>query len=88
MISVSPKEAGYVRNPSQCPECGSNDLYSQGGINARGGYGADLLPGASGVFSTAKMRAVVCKGCGLVRFYADADALKRIGRDHGWNKVQ
>lgn len=62
---------------SECPECNSRDLYSHGGVSARGGYGPDLLPGTSGVFSTAKMRAVVCKGCGLVRFYASTETIVR-----------
>lgn len=74
-----------MRNESACPECGSRDLHSHGGIAARGGYGPDLLPGLGTLFNSAKMRAVVCKGCGLVRFYATGDALKRVNRDNGWS---
>lgn len=81
------KETHRMRSASACPECDSTDLYSHGGISARGGYGPDLLPGTSGMFSNAKMRAVVCKNCGLVRYYAGTEALKRIGREEGWNKL-
>lgn len=70
-----------------CPECGSNNLYTQGGIAARGGYGPDLLPGASGMLVSAKMRVVVCKGCGLMRFYASPDALKRVTKENDWSPL-
>lgn len=72
---------------ANCPECGSPNLYVHGGINAKGGYGPDLLPGTSGVFTSAKMRAVVCKDCGLMRFYAAKEALARIGNDRGWHRL-
>ena len=76
-----------MHEEKSCPECGSNDLYSHGGIDVRGGYGPDLLPGTSGVFVGAKMRAVVCKNCGLVRYYASTEALSKITRQNGWNKL-
>jgi predicted nucleic-acid-binding Zn-ribbon protein len=70
----------------QCPECGSGELFVHGGIQARGGYGPDLLPGTSKLFSPAQMKAVVCKGCGLVRFYAGHDTLARVGTQTGWHR--
>ena len=72
---------------SICPECRGDNLYTHGGISARGGYGPDLLPGASGVFASAKMRSVVCRDCGLVRFYASDEALARITPANGWRKL-
>jgi len=73
---------------STCPECHGDNLYAHGGVNARGGYGPDLLPGASGVFASAKMRSVVCRDCGLVRFYAGNEALARITPENGWRKTR
>ncbi len=70
-----------------CPECKGTNLYAQSGINARGGYGPDLLPGAGSLFSSAKMRSVVCHDCGLVRFYASDEALARITPANGWRKL-
>ena len=64
-----------MSSSKQCPECESTHLYVHGDISARGGYGPDLLPGTSGVFTNAKMKAIVCKDCGLVRFYAQRDTL-------------
>ena len=70
-----------------CPECGGTDLYVHGDISARGGYGPDLLPGTSGVFTTARMKAIVCKDCGLVRFYAQRETLARLSSDKGWQRL-
>ena len=43
---------------------------------------------ASGVFASAKMRSVVCRDCGLVRFYAGNEALARITPENGWRKTR
>ena len=61
--------------------------YIHGDISARGGYGPDLLPGTSGVFTNAKMKAIVCKDCGLVRFYAQRDTLAKLSSDKGWQRL-
>lgn len=71
----------------RCPECDSTDLHVHGDVAAKGGYGPDLLPGASGIFVYAKMRAIVCRGCGLIRLYASQDALRKIDGDHGWQRL-
>jgi predicted nucleic-acid-binding Zn-ribbon protein len=70
-----------------CPDCGGTNLYASREISARGGYGPDLLPGASLWLRSAKMKTVVCKDCGLIRFYAVEDTLGRIHRDTGWERV-
>lgn len=70
-----------------CPECDGTNLHVHGGIAAKGGYGPDLLPGTSGIFTSAKMKAVVCKDCGLVRFYASQEALARITSDRDWQRL-
>lgn len=71
-----------------CPECHGDNLYTHGGISARGGYGPDLLPGAGGIFASAKMRSIVCRDCGLIRFYAGNEALERITPENGWRKTR
>jgi predicted nucleic-acid-binding Zn-ribbon protein len=71
-----------------CPECGSSEIFARGGINARGGYGPDLLPGTAKLFARGKMRALVCKGCGLIRFYAERETLSRINPERGWERVR
>jgi predicted nucleic-acid-binding Zn-ribbon protein len=74
-------------NMKECPECGSGELYVHGGILARGGYGPDLLPGTSKLLSPAQLKCVVCKSCGLVRYYAGQEALARVGTQTGWHRA-
>ncbi len=74
-------------NQKSCPECGSHDLLMHGDIPARGGYGPDLLPGAGSVFTSPKMRAVVCKDCGLIHYYATQETLQKIVEKGQWNRL-
>ena len=76
-----------MSSSKQCPECESTHLHVHGDISARGGYGPDLLPGTSGVFTNAKMKAIVCKDCGLVRFFAQRDTLAKLSSDKGWQRL-
>lgn len=70
-----------------CPECSGTDLFARSDVVVRGGYGPDLLPGTSGVFSSAKVTAVVCKGCGLMRYYASRESLAKINAKNGWHRL-
>ena len=52
---------------AKCPDCGGFDLYrSKQNTPANGLFGAVLLPHSS----PGRFRVVVCKDCGLTRFYA------------------
>ena len=71
-----------------CPECQGTNLMTHGGISARGGYGPDLLPGTGGIFTSPKLRAVVCKDCGLLRYFVGHDTLQQVNTDNGWYQLQ
>ena len=70
-----------------CPECGGANLFSQDGISVRGGYGPDLLPGAGSLFVSAKVKAVVCVDCGLVRYFASQNDLRKIADSDKWRRL-
>lgn len=70
-----------------CPECSGTNLYSQSDISVRGGYGPDLLPGAGSLFVSAKVKAVVCADCGLIRYYASPDALRKMAGSEKWKRL-
>ncbi len=76
-----------MASQKSCPECGSNDLLTHSDISARGGYGPDLLPGSSGLFTSPKLRAVVCKDCGLIRYYAAKETLQKLIEKGQWNRL-
>lgn len=71
-----------------CPECGGSELMTRDGISVRGGYGPDLLPGPGRWFSGPTVTAVVCKRCGLVRYFADKDTLAGITTEKGWQRLR
>jgi hypothetical protein len=70
-----------------CPECRGTNLFAYDDIRAQGVYGPDLLPRTGGVLTPAKMKAVVCKDCGLVRFYASQETLAGINSGNGWQRL-
>jgi predicted nucleic-acid-binding Zn-ribbon protein len=71
----------------KCSSCGSEDLHRTQGVNARGGYGPDLLPGLGGFWSGAKIEVVVCANCGLTQLYADEKARTQLASSNKWSKV-
>jgi len=75
-----------MSNRKNCPECESTNLFVHGDVNTKGGYGPDLLPGTSGVFIPSKMKTVVCKDCGLIRFYASQETLAKVSTNRGWQR--
>jgi predicted nucleic-acid-binding Zn-ribbon protein len=76
-----------VPKTTTCPECGHSNLYSSGDVSAGGGYAPNHLPGLGTFFSAAQFTVVVCKDCGLTRFFAAAEALSKIPQSDKWRKV-
>lgn len=67
----------------RCPDCGGSDLYrSAQNTSANGLGGPFLLPH----LSPGRFRVVVCKDCGLTRFYASTVDIQTLPRD-GWEHV-
>ena len=72
---------------SSCPECGQSNLYSSSEVSAGGGYAPNYLPGLGSFFSVAKFTLVVCKDCGLSRFFASSEALGKLSESDKWHKL-
>ena len=72
--------------PRPCPECGGNDLWMTL-TNARGWRGPDLLPGLGGLLRPTPMHVVLCRECGLVRFFATQSAMDRVRSSKEWGTV-
>ena len=70
-----------------CPECGNKRLYATDGVSAGGGYAPNHLPGLGTFFSAAKFTVVVCKDCGLTRFFASASARDKLDSSNTWRKL-
>jgi predicted nucleic-acid-binding Zn-ribbon protein len=76
-----------VQSKSSCPECGNSNLYKSDEISAGGNYAPNYLPGLGYFFSSAKFTLIVCKDCGLTRFFATPDALGKLPESNKWRKV-
>lgn len=72
---------------SPCPTCGSSNLYKSKSVSAGGGYAPDYLPGLGGLFSASKFHLVLCKGCGLTRFFAEPEAIAKVSNSSKWTRV-
>jgi predicted nucleic-acid-binding Zn-ribbon protein len=72
---------------STCPNCGSGDLFRSREVSAGGGYAPNYLPGLGGFFGAERFVVVVCRDCGLSRFFARRQARERLRDAKKWTRV-
>jgi predicted Zn-ribbon and HTH transcriptional regulator len=72
---------------SKCPNCGGNNLYMTKYSISGGKHGAEYLPGLGSFFHHAGFYPCVCRDCGLVRFFAEDDALPKLEKADQWQKL-
>lgn len=73
---------------SPCPNCGGSNLYRSKPVSAGGGHAPNYLPGLGGFFRAESFRLVMCRDCGLTRFFASPEAAKKLADAKGWERVQ
>lgn len=76
-----------MHKTSSCPECGNSNLYASSDVSAGGGYSPNYLPGLGMFLSSATFTIIVCKDCGLTRFFASSGALSKLSECNKWSKV-
>jgi transcriptional regulator with XRE-family HTH domain len=70
-----------------CPECNSKEVYQYKGEVETATISGELLPKlGSTVFSSAKVRPVVCAECGNLRLYASKDAVEKMKTSRQWRQ--
>lgn len=72
---------------SPCPHCQGTTLYMTERLSAGGGYAPNYLPGLAGLWKSAKFDVVVCRSCGLTRWFARPEARQRLGEVGRWKRV-
>ncbi len=72
---------------SHCTNCGSRNQYQSEPVSAGGGHAPNYLPGLGGYFKAEKFRIVICRQCGLTRFFAREEALEKLGQSEKWRAV-
>jgi predicted nucleic-acid-binding Zn-ribbon protein len=70
-----------------CPNCGGNQLYQSDPVSAGGGHAPDYLPGLGSFLRAEKFTLVLCRDCGLARFFARPEALPKLGDASKWHRV-
>jgi len=70
-----------------CPNCGGNQLYKSPPVKSGGGSGPESLPQLGGIFHSARFEVVVCRDCGLTRFFASQDARSKLPSATKWRPV-
>ena len=71
---------------SECPDCGGRNLYETK-VSAGGGYSPNYLPGLGSVWGSAKFRVVLCRDCGLTRWFAPEEARRKVSDSKKWTRV-
>jgi len=77
-----------VARISPCPNCEGSNLYQTDDVSSGGGYAPNYLPRLGGMFSRAKFRIVVCRDCGLTRFFAQKEAVSRLDGAKWWTRAR
>jgi predicted nucleic-acid-binding Zn-ribbon protein len=74
-------------NVTPCPECGGRTLYRGPGTSSGGGHAPDFLPGLGKFVFSARFVLVVCRDCGLTRFFAQPEARAKLKDAKKWKAV-
>jgi predicted RNA-binding Zn-ribbon protein involved in translation (DUF1610 family) len=73
-----------MENLSPCPNCGNRALYRSQNVEATSTHGPNNLPGLGRFLHRARMSLVLCRDCGLVRIFADAEARAKVSESKNW----
>jgi predicted nucleic-acid-binding Zn-ribbon protein len=72
---------------SPCPNCDGTRLFQSKEVSAGGGNAPNYLPGLGGMLTAEKFVLVLCRDCGLTRFFARPEALKKLDDSGKWHQV-
>lgn len=74
-------------NVTPCPECGSRTLYQGPATSSGGGHAPNYLPELGRFLFSARFVLVVCRDCGLTRFFAQPEARAKLKDAKKWKTV-
>jgi len=74
-------------NVTPCPNCNGKNLFRGPEVSAGGGHAPNYLAGLGGFFSAEKFVLVVCRDCGLARFFARPQARAKLVQAKKWTRV-
>jgi predicted nucleic-acid-binding Zn-ribbon protein len=74
-------------NPTSCPSCGGRNLYEGPAVSAGGGHAPNYLPGLGTWWRAETFQPVICRDCGLTRFFASKEAREKLAESSKWKRV-
>ncbi len=88
-LGVDVQELNYKEmQMSPCPECKSEEVYQYNDFIDSTTIGGELLPKlSSSMFSSAKIRPVLCGNCGYLRYFVANEALEKLKVSKHWTQV-
>jgi predicted nucleic-acid-binding Zn-ribbon protein len=74
-------------NLTSCPNCNGRNLYEGPNVSAGGGHAPNYLPGLGTWWQAETFQPVVCRDCGLTRFFASRKAREKLADAAKWKRV-
>ena len=77
-----------MKSPVPCPNCQSRNLYKhRTPIAAGGGHAPNFLQGLGKWYRAGRFDIVVCRDCGLTRFFAEEEARQKLDDSSQWERL-
>jgi predicted nucleic-acid-binding Zn-ribbon protein len=70
-----------------CPNCRGNTLYESEPVSAGGRHAPNYLAGLGPWYRSARFVLVVCRDCGLTRYFASREARAKLKESRKWRSV-
>lgn len=70
-----------------CPHCSGRNLYEGPAVSAGGGHAPNYLPGLGSWWRAETFQLVICRDCGLTRFFASKEAREKLPDSAKWKRV-
>ena len=62
-------------------------MYRSEEVEATSTHGPNILPWLGRLFHRARMNLLLCRDCGLVRVFADAEARAKVSQSEHWKQL-
>jgi hypothetical protein len=77
-----------MQDVTPCPNCHGTTLYASREMTSRTGqHGPNYLTGLGSFLKAARLTIVVCRDCGLMRFFASPQATAKLKESSKWRAV-
>lgn len=77
-----------MQDLTPCPNCQGRTLYAGRETSSwTGQHGPDFLNGLGSFLKAARLTVVVCRDCGLMRFFASPKATAKLKESSKWRAV-